>query len=226
MKQRYPIKALLFDLDGTLADTIGDITDAVNAVMHEAHLPSLEHGVVMRHVGSGLKHTLYKAIQENRADPDAMDMDHWVQVMLAKYSLRPCVATHLYPGIAQFLENSVAGGLRLGVLSNKEERLVVEIVDTLLPGIPFVSVRGASDLFPRKPDPTLAHQFAQEAGIPEHQVLYVGDSDIDYHTAGAAGMQIALVTWGYRSRAQLEAGGFEPLFDTVEELEREVHAWR
>ena len=142
------------------------------------------------------------------------------------YRKHPFDKASLYPGIQRFLEKSVAGGFKLGVLSNKEDSLVQEIVGSLLGTIPFEIVIGASGEFPLKPNPGSARMFASRAHCAEDQVLIVGDSEVDYQTAIAAGMQKAIVTWGFRDRDSLERNGCTPLYETIEELETEVFSWQ
>jgi phosphoglycolate phosphatase len=218
-------KALLFDLDGTLANTIGDITDAVNTVMKNIGAREITETVCMRHVGNGLRRTLLGTLKEVGVVPTEPQLQQYMSIMLETYRNHPCDRTFLYHGIDRFLQKAVAGGIPLGVLSNKDEHLVQQIVNALLPDVPFVSVRGASERFPKKPDPTLAHRFIREVGCTSDLVVFIGDSEIDYHTAQAAGMQVALVTWGFRSRSELEDSKVGPLYDSVEDLESEVLSW-
>ena len=216
---------MLLDLDGTIANTIGDITDAVNTVIRSIPAREITETQCMHHVGNGLKKTLLGVLQEVGIVPDDADLETYLDLMIATYREHPCDRTYVYEGIDRFLQKAVAGGIQLGVLSNKDEQLVQQIINELLPHVPFVSVRGASDQFPRKPDPSLAHRFAQEVGCADESVVFIGDSEIDYHTAQAAGMQVALVTWGFRSRSELETSKVGPLYDSVEELESEVFSW-
>jgi phosphoglycolate phosphatase len=226
MKQKNLPKAVLFDLDGTLADTISDITHAMNAVMNELHLSPITETDCKRYVGKGLRNALTLALNEKHLYPDETEIKEYLHLLMDTYRKHPFDKSQAYPGIDQFLEKLVAAGIQLGVLSNKDEQLVVMIVDALFGHVPFVSVAGATCRYPSKPDPTLAQRFAQEAGLHVRDVLLIGDSEIDYHTAQAAGMQVALLTWGFRNRTELASSGCFPLYDTVREIETEVFLWR
>ncbi len=217
--------AVLFDLDGTLVDTIGDITYALNAALEAAGVPSVTYDTCKQFVGRGLRNALLNALQAAQVAPDEAQLDSLVEVMLKTYQKYPFQRAVVYPHIEALLDKSVASGLQLGVLSNKDDDLVQEIVQALFPKVPFISVQGASTTAPLKPDPTTALQFAQQAGCTVEEVLLVGDTEVDYYTAQEAGMPVAIATWGFRSRPELEAAGCKPLYDSVSHLAKEVFPW-
>lgn len=225
MRNEKDIQALLFDLDGTLIDTSGDIAYAVNRALFHEGLDEVEPTVCMRYVGNGLPNTLRGILGEMGVPYDVSQLQRMLDNLLEAYRAYPWQRSKPYRGIENLLEKSVAGSLRLGVLSNKDDALVRSLVDHWFDGIPFVMVRGADAGYPLKPDPKAALAFAEHARCVPEQVLLVGDSEVDYLTAKAANMRPAVVTWGFRSRAVLEASGCEPLCDTIEELEMEVFPW-
>jgi phosphoglycolate phosphatase len=226
MTTHNTFSTLLFDLDGTLVDTSRDIAFALNAALADAGVSPISDNDCMRYVGRGLRNALGCALRDAGRTIDEHDMDTLLGILQKTYEEHPFDRARVYPGIDRILEKSVAGGYKLGVLSNKDDLLVKRIVGELFGQIPFIMVQGATGHIPLKPDPTSAHMFARFAGCPAGSVLLVGDTEVDYQTALAAGMQIAVVTWGFRSRAVLESAGCEPLFDTVEELETEVFPWQ
>jgi len=222
MDNAQRIRALLFDLDGTLVDTSGGIAHAVNSALAEAGALPLSTGQCMQHVGRGLRNTLVGALAERDIQADADRLEYLLGVLKATYRDEPLKDSFPYPGIVGLLEKSVAGNLRLGVLSNKDDSLVKVITRALFGETPFIMIQGAAEGVPLKPDPSKALEFAGKAGCRTDEVLLIGDSEVDHLTAEAAGMRGAIVTWGFRSRGALESSGCEPLFDTVEELETEV----
>lgn len=219
------LRAVLYDLDGTLVDTIGDITYALNAALAVAGVPPITRATCKKYVGRGLKKALCNALSAADVTFDEILVETLLKVLLETYQQYPYQQAVVYPGMEALLHKSIAGGLQLGVLSNKDDDLVQVIVDELFPTIPFVLVQGASSAAPLKPDPTTARWFASKAECPLEQVLMVGDSEIDYYTAQAANMPVAVATWGFRSRFDLEAAGCKPLYDSVLQLETEVFSW-
>ena len=222
MSQKLTVKACLFDLDGTLVDTIGDILYAMNAALAHAGLGPIDSRTCMRFVGRGLHNALRGAFEDYGHKVEAGAMHGHVQVLLDTYREHPYERSLVYPGVERLLQNSIASGMIAGVLSNKEDSLVKVIVRKKFPTIPFALVQGACEGVPLKPDPTTALAFARSLDLEPSQVLFIGDSEVDAQTAIAAGMPYALVTWGFRPRADLAASGYNPLYDTVEDLEKGV----
>lgn len=176
----------------------------------------------MRFVGRGLHNALRGALEDCGQVLEASVLHELVQVLIDTYREHPYERSLVYPGVERLLQNSVASGLITGVLSNKEDSLVKVIVRDKFPDVPFALVQGACEGIPLKPDPTTALAFARLVQLEPSQVLFVGDSEVDALTAIAAGMPYALVTWGFRPRADLAASGYNPLYDTVDDLEKGV----
>lgn len=214
-------KAILFDLDGTLVDTIGDIAFAVNSVLSHVGAPPIDKETCKAYVGRGLRNALSLALGTANVPFD----DSYLDILMHTYREHPYDRAIVYPGIRRLLEKSVADGLPLGVLSNKEDSLVQRIVHALLGDIPFIHVQGALDGIPLKPDPSSALQFAEKANCRAREVMLVGDSEVDHRTALAANMRPAVVTWGFRNKKSLLSSGCQPLYDYPQELEMEVGSW-
>ncbi len=216
------IKALLFDLDGTLVNTIGDIAYAMNKALDLIGIVPVTSAECQRFVGRGLRNALKSALLNASHSADDQTLDTLFPIMLETYRNSPSGHSFIYSGMEDFVQKSVAAGMSVGVLSNKEESLVRILIEELFPEDPFVFVQGERVDVPLKPNPTSAMSFVTLLDIAPSEVLFIGDSEVDAETALAAGMQLALVTWGFRSRHELESSGYGPLFDTVEELEKEV----
>ena len=226
MTTHNTFSTILFDLDGTLVDTSRDIAFALNTALADAGVSPISDNDCMRYVGRGLRNALVCASRDAGRSIGDHDMDALLGILQKTYEEHPFDRARVYPGIDRILEKSVAGGYKLGVLSNKDDSLVKRIVAELFGHVPFIMVQGATGHIPLKPDPTSARMFARSAGCAADSVLMVGDTEVDYLTALAAGMRTAVVTWGFRSRSNLESAGCAPLFDTVEELETEVFPWQ
>lgn len=219
------VQGVLFDLDGTLVDTIPDIATALNAAVVEEGLAPLSREQVQSVVGRGLRNALKDGLAIRGRDVSDERLDTLFETLMRTYAAHPVDCSVPYDGIEELLGRLVEGGISIGVLSNKADSLIQVIVRELFPTVPFAMVEGMRSDRPRKPDPQGVREFARKTGIPLSQVLYVGDSEVDWQTArNVSEVQVAIVTWGFRSREKLEAGGIRPLCDTIGELEESI--WR
>ncbi len=193
--------AVIFDLDGTLADTLETIGAALNHGLVQVGQAPLELAHVSRIVGEGVQ-----MLCRNALPPDRSDLaDRLIAETRAFYARNPMLHCRLYPGIDEMLDALSQDGSRLAVLSNKPHDLTLATVEGLrIEGL-FDQVLGHREDFPRKPDPTSANYIVTKLGVPREKVLYVGDTPIDMQTAVAAGLDIAAVTWGFRSEDELRA---------------------
>ena len=197
------IRAALFDLDGTLVDSLADIALALSLALADHALPKPSLDTVRTWIGGGARNLVAHAIDAARLAPDMVD------VVLARfrvhYAAAPIVETRLYPGLAPILDELVGAELRLAVLTNKPHDLAVRICGPLLAPWPFGVIVGQRPGIALKPDPGAALEIAAQLGVPPEDCAFVGDSAIDLDTARAAGMRAVGVTWGFRPRAELEA---------------------
>jgi len=197
------IRAVLFDLDGTLVDSLADIASALSAALGELGLARPELDTVRTWIGGGARNLVAHAVDASRLSPDMVD------VVLARfrahYAAAPIVETRLYPGIAPILDELIGADLRLAVLTNKPHDLAVRICGPLLAPWPFGAIVGQRPGIALKPDPGAALEIANDLGIPPEACAFVGDSAIDLETARAAGMRGIGVTWGFRPRTELAA---------------------
>lgn len=206
--------AVMFDLDGTLVDTLPDIHVAANDALTRLGRPTIDARTCRRFVGRGATWLFEQAL-----GPEWTHLAERGATMLKTYYAEHG-SRHAapYPGIAELLEALERRGLVLAVLSNKPHPAAREVVDTFFGGRHFATVQGQTDALPLKPDPTAAHWIADRLAIAAGRWLYVGDSEVDMQTASAAGMFGVGVTWGFRDRAELVAAGARSLIDTPGEL--------
>lgn len=202
-------KLVIFDLDGTLLDTIGDLAAASN---HMLRLRGLgEHTLEeYRHfVGNGILRLVERAL------PEELRTAEYVQAaradFLAYYVAHIDLRTVPYAGMPELLSELAHRGVALAVASNKFQEGTEKLVRRFFPAIPFVAVLGQRPGVPLKPDPTVVNEILAASGVRRGEVLYVGDSGVDMQTARAAGLRSVGVTWGFRPRAELEAAGADHL---------------
>ncbi len=208
--------AVIFDLDGTLADTLEDIADAMNRVLRRRALPAHDYGSYRLMIGRGLRNLVGEALpSEMRSEATIAAC---LEQMMADYGEHCLVRTHPYDGIAELVGALRADGVRLAVLSNKADELTQRIVGALFAAGTFDMVVGAGPDLPLKPDPAAALLIAERLGAPPARIAYVGDSGVDMRTATAAGMAAVGVSWGFRSKAELVDNGAQALLDHPLEL--------
>jgi len=209
--------AVIFDLDGTLADTLDDIAAAMNAVLERRGLPAHERAAYRLMIGQGLRNLVHEALPASRRDDDEVAAA-CLDDMMAEYRRHLLDRTRLYDGVAELLARLRDEELGLAVLSNKADELTQRIVAALVEPGTFDVVLGARPDLPRKPDPTAAVLVAERLGVAPARVAYLGDSGVDMRTAVAAGMIAVGVTWGLRGREELLASGARLLLDHPLEL--------
>jgi len=207
-------QAILFDLDGTLADTLAGIAQCMNDVLARYDLPMHEPDAYRRMIGDGITKLVERAL------PD--DQRHRVEPFIAAYL--PHLETHgtslarLYEGVPMMLDTIVERRIPMGVYSNKPHDATAAVVGQLLDRWPWQVVRGHLADTPVKPDPTVALQLCGELGTIPGAMWYVGDSNVDMDLAAAAGFIGIGAAWGMRGRAELEAHGAAHVLDAPDQL--------
>ncbi len=207
---------VIFDLDGTLLDTIGDLAVACNAVLALRGLPQHSYEEYCGFVGSGIMRLVERALPEPLRTPE--------NVALVRADFVRCYTEHIdvrtkpYAGIPELLAELVRRGVQLAVASNKFQAGTEKLVRRFFPDIPFAAVLGQRPDVPLKPSPAVVEEILALTGAPRERVLYAGDSGIDMQTAAAAGVRSAGVTWGFRTRQELVESGAQHLVDRAEEL--------
>lgn len=193
----------IFDLDGTLADTICDLGDAVNYGLEKLGCPTHDYESYKQMVGNGAKKLCERALPDDKKD-NAGELHRLFKEYYSKHYLDK---TRLYNGIKETLEKLQSRGVVLAVATNKPEDVAREIVGKFLPDIDFVKVLGGVDYRPTKPDSTILVEIFAALPDVENRVYMIGDSNVDVQTAKNAGIESIGCAWGFRGRAELESEG-------------------
>lgn len=204
-------KAVLFDLDGTLLDTIDDLTDSMNHALEQLGLPARTPAECKFFVGDGIVAYAERAMGKACEDKDLLA--RCIALSRGEYSKRWAVKTRPYDGIPELLDELVRRGLKMTVLSNKPDDFTRLMVARLLPKWPFELVWGESAQRTKKPDPASAIQMAREMSLRPEEFLYLGDTNTDMRTAVLAGMYPVGVLWGFRPAEELLANGARVLIE-------------
>lgn len=216
MLNHPPIRALIFDLDGTIADTINAIRDGLNETLRKYNYPEKTYEDVRRAIGNGARSLVKRCMPE----PDAFD-EQKAATVFSSYDLaysHTYLHTHeCYDGIPDVVAALKARGYRMAVLSNKQDPFVKGLIKQLLPKGEMELVMGQTKL-PTKPDPTVPRLISLQLCVPPQFCAMIGDSEVDIQTAKNAGMLAVGCSWGYRGRAALEAAGADVIVDTPNEL--------
>ena len=205
-------KAVLFDLDGTLLDTLADLADATNAALAELGLPGHPLEAYKRFVGDGLENLVRHVMPQERLDE--VSLARGIELTRHEYAGRWAEKTRPYPGIPDLLDALSRRGIPMAVFSNKPDEFTRLCVARLLSGWHFSAVQGATPDLPLKPDPRGACAIADRLGIAPGEVLYLGDTNTDMQTAVAAGMFPVGALWGFREADELLAASAAALVKT------------
>ncbi|MGE5614863.1 MAG: HAD family hydrolase [Bacillota bacterium] len=202
-------KAAIFDLDGTLLDTIEDLGDSMNYVLEKMGCPTHSMEEYKYFVGDGRRNLVMRALPEDKRDEESVE--YALAAMSETYSKRWDVKTKPYPGITDMLDALAGRGIKLSVLSNKTDNITKLVIKKFLPSWNFYPVFGERQGVPRKPDPAGALEITRILGVKPDECIYVGDTDVDMKTAAAAGMYAVGVLWGFRTAEELVENGAKTL---------------
>ena len=211
------IKAAVFDLDGTLTNTLNDIATAMNRSLRLHGLPEFSVDEYRYLVGDGAKKLAQRAVRNRQELAESVRREYQ-----AYYQEHTLDTTRPYPGIPELLQALTERGIQVCVLSNKPHADTCGVVRHFFPEIPFAQIRGQVEGVPVKPDPTGALLIARTLGLKPEAFVYLGDTNVDMRTAVNAGMHPVGVTWGFRPAEELAQAGAEHLIGNPLDLLRFV----
>ena len=208
-------KAVLFDLDGTILNTVADLHVSLNYVLKQYGLPARTVEETAQFLGNGIRRLIELGAGEGVPPQtvDAMFAD-----FKAHYAVHCLDQTRPYEGVPELVSALRSAGVKTAVVSNKADFAVQELVERFFPGLFDFSV-GERDGIRRKPCPDSVNEALSRMGVPHEGAVYIGDSEVDIQTAHNAGLPCFCVAWGFRTPAQLQASGAPRIVRTVEELQ-------
>ncbi|MBQ2488503.1 MAG: HAD family hydrolase [Bacteroidales bacterium] len=210
------IRLFIFDLDGTLLDSIDDIALSMNHVLEKNGFPTHQRDAYYYFVGDGARLLMERALPESSRT--AAQVDALLPEFMAYYDLHKADRTKPFDGLLPTMEKLQAAGALFAVASNKPHEVMPELMRHYFPSIRFAVILGHRKGHPIKPDPEIVHDILAETGISRSDVLYVGDTAVDVRTAHAAGVRMAGALWGFRTRQELVDAGADLLLEKPESL--------
>lgn len=202
----------LFDMDGTLLDTLADLTAAVNHTLEQYGYPRRTIEQVRKGLGNGAAKLVAAMLPQGEETPGFADI---MRDYRAWYQAHACVETCPYPGVPEMLKRLRQRGCKVAIVSNKPHGAACELAERFFPGVPTFGERPET---PRKPAPDMVFHALAALGAGKENAVYVGDSEVDVQTARNAGLPVIGVAWGFRGREVLAAAGAETIVDTAAEL--------
>lgn len=206
-------KGCLFDLDGTLVNSIEDLAFSTNEVLKLHHLPTHDISKYRMFVGNGVKKLMERALGQDHLHL----LDECLEEFQQIYHQHCLDHTCPYPGMKELIENLKTKEIKMAVVTNKPHALAIEIVETLFPDT-FVAICGQQELYPVKPDPQSTYYALMAMKLDKKDCLFIGDSQVDIDTGYFAGMDSVGVTWGFRGRQELEAAGADYIVDEPKQI--------
>jgi len=207
-------KAVLFDMDGTVLDTSGDLTDAVNHCLRHFGMPERSRQEVESFLGNGAARLISLSVPK---DTDEKKIREIFDYYSNYYSSHCQIKTAPYPGIIPLMERLKELGIKQAVISNKQDAAVKPLAKLHFPGLLELAV-GEGNGVKRKPDPSAVIAAAEQLGLGIEECVYIGDTEVDIETAKNAGMDCIAVSWGFRTVEQLIQAGAGLIVHTAEEL--------
>ena len=202
----------LFDMDGTLLNTLADLTAAVNHTLEQYGYPRRTIEQVRKGLGNGAAKLVAAMLPQGEKTPGFADI---MRDYRAWYQAHACVETCPYPGVSEMLKRLRQRGCKVAIVSNKPHGAACELAERFFPGVPTFGERPET---PRKPAPDMVFHALAALGAGKENAVYVGDSEVDVQTARNAGLPVIGVAWGFRGREALAAAGAETIVDTAAEL--------
>ena len=207
---------LIFDLDGTLLDTVADLAASTNHALRLCGFPTHESEAFRLFVGNGINKLFERALPEGKKTQENILLIR--KHFLEYYGVHNADLTSPYPGITGLLLSLQKAGIKLAVASNKYQKGTEDLIQHFFPGIHFTAVFGQREEIPAKPDPTIVYDILAIAKVDKHAALYIGDSGVDMLTAQNSGLEAVGVTWGFRPRAEMEEFSPAYIVDNPQEI--------
>ena len=214
--EKKKIRLAIFDLDGTVLDTLESLGSCVNSLLEERGYKTHEMNSYKHFVGSGAFKLIERAVGDVSVAKE--ELEAITACFITRYDA--CVLEKVYPyeGIIKVLETLQEKGISLAVVTNKPHEQAVKLVAHYLKGINFIAVQGNLPHLPHKPNPFVVNQVIAEQEVAKEEVFYIGDSDVDMQTANCSEVVGIGVSWGFRSKEELMANGASCVIDTPEQL--------
>lgn len=219
MEKQIQYKAVIFDLDGTLVNSLNDLADSVNIVLASYNLPTHDVESYKYRVGNGIRKLMQRSLPEDKQDL----LDEALEKFKAVYARHNMDKTRPYEGITELLEKLRAQNIKLGVCTNKHDEAAKVIIKALFGEDIFDEIIGDKQGLKRKPDPGKVLTMAQNWNLQPQEIAYLGDSGVDMQTAVNAGMLAVGVLWGFRTEAELKENGADILISSPLELLQAVN---
>jgi phosphoglycolate phosphatase len=223
MKTGMALRGILFDLDGTLIDSLADLGNAVNRALVESGFPPHPLDAYRQFVGDGMRQLVERAMPE-QARAEVGRVDALLGLYQRHYEASWRELTRPYPGVEETLDWLAGTGAALGVISNKRHDFTTKCTAHFFPETPFQVVMGARDGLARKPDPEPGTVALEELGLKAGECVYVGDSGLDMEFARAVGMTPLGAAWGFRGEAELRGAGAREIAASAEDLKEKLTA--
>ena len=209
---------VIFDLDGTLLDTVADLANATNQALEQCGYPTHPTEAYYKFVGNGINKLFARALPAEHSTEENILLIR--SIFVPYYNEHNADCSRPYPGIVTLLETLQERGVQLAVASNKYHEATLKLVHHFFPGIRFAAIYGQRDGVPIKPAPNVVYDILHDTGIAKEDTLYVGDSGVDMQTACNAGVESVGVTWGFRPAEELHENGAAHIVHEADEIEK------
>ncbi len=208
-------KGIIFDLDGTLLDTIEDIGDSMNQVLEELGRETYSYEDYKLKVGGGFRNLVKNCLEDSE---DSQEIDRVLELYKKAYTRNYMNKSRPYKGITELLEELARRQVPVGINTNKGQEYSLGLVEKLFPEINFVKIVGQTEEIPRKPDPKGAGLVLKAMGLEKEEVIYVGDSNVDMETGRNLGLKTVGVDWGFRGEEELRSYAADYIVYRPEEI--------
>ena len=200
---------ILFDMDGTLLDTLDDLRSSVNDMLRKYGFPERTTAEIRAFVGNGARRLLQRSLP---SDFPEERLDAFTEEYRAWYQSHNCIETRPYPGVTELLARLRAAGVTAAVVSNKPDATTKTLAAKFFPGLPAF---GEGNGIPPKPAPEMVRRALEQLGKPPEGAVYIGDSEVDVATARNSGLALIAVSWGFRDKELLQSLGAESIADSA-----------